>query len=885
MKHSFLFLILTLSLGLSPLASAEKMDSETQNMVIGRLERILSQMEKTDSSYVPSRLRLADLLAERARLRFLSEVESDCKACKGSVEDRQRALVIYEEILPKVRPDQQGPILFQTAYLFEMAGEEKKAVSLYESILAAPGKYGADLAEQARLALADRDFQNGRFKEALAHYEILLKKPRLDSRGLILYRAAWCEFNLDRLERGIERLEKLANSPALITKSTPQGPVEDAVFRTDILHDLATFYSRRKISDREIERFLKWTPPAQKKELVRFFAGEADRLGQKQAASRLFKIYLDLPDLTKEERLEGFVQLAQVNYDKGQAAQSTQDFAIAAEAYKNTRCSENEKCVELQKRMKRYVTELHRSKKLKPDLDVLKAYAIYAKTFPDDIEMIILGADVATDIHQPRMAEVFYRHYLDVLPQGPKSYEVRYQLAQLAADRKEWKSAADQFRLLALDSKGPLELRKKSADLALDALAAEKRDADIQSWSQQFAEAFPSQRNEFQGLNRKAVVNEAAARANDPHASKSDLRDSLRKMQNVSLAGATDSEKLLHYRNEAVLAEKIEDEAALLAALDEILSVRSVSAQEREETLARKVGFFEKKQQYEPAYRHALLMKFPHLSPAEKDLRLGTLAELAGLPAQKHYERSLRSGLKGKKSAEVRARLVLIATNPIKELNRQKNELAKFPSILSETLISVFAKTRNLPALEPLLSSPSLKKTPAAVFLRKQPFFEKHQAMEARLAEHELDADSDSRLQKSIRERIRLLNQADASLAEAVKLKDHTAQVMALTTVAKENERMVRDLSSLPMPKGLSRAEQEQYVALLKQQSRPYLVKAKLAQQKLQEIWANQRALDALLKDLQQSRPEVRPLLENEVRILSARAPSYSIRSKLGRVL
>ena len=61
-----LSLILLLSLAVTT-AKAEKLDSETQNQVISRLERVLAQMDKDQSPWVGTHLRLADLLAERAR--------------------------------------------------------------------------------------------------------------------------------------------------------------------------------------------------------------------------------------------------------------------------------------------------------------------------------------------------------------------------------------------------------------------------------------------------------------------------------------------------------------------------------------------------------------------------------------------------------------------------------------------------------------------------------------------------------------------------------------------------------------------------------------------------------------------------------------------------
>ena len=921
MKNFLFSLILIFGVGAASPSPAAKMDSETQTQVVDRLERILSQMEKTDSSYAPSQLRLADLLSERARLRFMNEVEANCKGCKGSVADRKKALSIYEELLPTTPPAQQGAVLFQMAHLFEMAGEESRAIELYEGILKKPQKNSPEFIRLARTALADLLFQKGKFKEARGHYQTAFQDKQTANRGLILYRLAWCEFNLDQLPTAISTLEKLASSPELLTKESAKGTVRDAAFQNDVMRDLATFYARQKVSAREIAQYQKLMPVDQRKELLLFFGSELDRLGQKQAAADVYHVYLQNPELTKEERLDVFVKIAQVSYDKGQSSQSIQDFAVAAQAYKDIRCSENEKCTELQKRMKNYVTELHRSKKSKPDMDLLKAYAIYAKTFPEDTEMAILGAQVAVSLNQPNMAVVLYHHasgsaqnpklretallgeiesaettgdlkiresaylaYLQAMPSGPKAFEVRYQLAHLSYEQKDIKRAADQFRELALDKRGTADLRKKSADLALDAQASLKNDADLEKWAIEFAAVFPAARAEYLQISRKAVLNQTAATTNDEHASKSAQRDALQKMRAVSLNGVSDAEKITHLRNQSILAEKVDDETALMSSLGGLLAVHSLSKAEREKVLARKVGWYERKLNFQAAYKTAMQMRFPALSNAERELRMGTLADLAGLRPQKHYNAALHAGLSRNESLALRQRLVMLAEDPLNELRKQKSELSKVPVVLSETVILVYGKTRNLAALESYLRVPGMSHQPATSFLHKQPFLAHQPAFAARLARQQLDDRTDARLQKTIRERIQLLKQADQNLSEAIRLKDFAPQVLALHVVATQNERMVRDLAALPIPKGLSEKQTQEYLKLMQAQSKPYLVKSKFAGQKLSEFWQNEASVTALATDLEKSRPEIRPVLEAEVRLIIDLAPS-SARSRLSSAL
>jgi hypothetical protein len=126
-----------------------------------------------------------------------------------------------------------------------------------------------------------------------------------------------------------------------------------------------------------------------------------------------------------------------------------------------------------------------------------------------------------------------------------------------------------------------------------------------------------------------------------------------------------------------------------------------------------------------------------------------------------------------------------------------------------------------------------------------------------------------------------LLKTADQSVKEATQLDDYTVQIMALTTLALENNRMVTDLSNLPLPRGLKAQEQAQYMALMKRQSMPFAQKSEIASQKLGEFWKNEKVLTRITEEYTKSKPELRPLLRTEISILMTLAPSASIRSYL----
>lgn len=890
------------------LAHAEKMNGDTQDLVIQKMERVLSVIGKEDPSWVPTQQRLADVLAERARDRFMKEVEANCDGCKGSKADRQKAISIYEDLLAQVSLNEHGPILFQLAHLYEMAGQNDKAIHLFETIIRDAKKKSINpaIVSRSRASLGDLLFQKGKFNDAKAHYVIALKDSNLENKALVTYNMAWCDFNEDRLASAIGTLEGLLKNKSLITRDTEEGTKYDVVFHADIMRDLATFYSRKAITDKEISQFETLAPASNRKELMFHFASEADRLGQKQAAHKILTRYLEQPDLTKEERLEAFVRLAQVNYDRGQTNQSTQDFAKAAAAFKSTRCKDTSKCEELQKTMKRYVTELHRSKKLKPDNDLLNAYLIYNETFPLDLEMANRGAHTAMEMGKYPLAVQLYRgisesrsfskkereealnneisaaeksqdlklrqaayvHYLKYTDNDEKAFEVRYQIAYLSYQNKQYKEAASAFNDLAEDKDGSKELRKKAADLSLDAAAVLKDEDSLQEWAWDYAAMFPQHRMEFETIARKALMNQVAAVANNPKSSSSDYKKALKKMQNTNMQSATSAEKVLFYTNQSVLAQKMGEDQVYIQSVQALLSFPEVSSAKKDQLLEQLAAHYEKHLDFKNAYRTASQIRNSKVSEQEREFRLGTLADLADMSPEHHYRAALKAGLKGDRALIMRSRLVLLSSDPVKELKNQAPELKRKPDLLNEMVLLVYARTYNKSGLKSLFKMKELRKKSAAKFFAKQDFYNKVANFHPKIAQHQLNGKNDRTVQKTIQERMSLTKKADSLLQESLTLKDITAQLAMLNIVASENERLVRDLASLPMPKGLTAAEQKQYVELLKGRSKPFLIKAKTAKQKMDELWSSSQALASLANEYKMARPEVQKLLLREMQIL-----------------
>jgi len=923
MKKTLGPLILMIILGAfatTKAATESIMDSETQDLVIKKMERVLSMLEPQDPSYEASQQRLADLLAERARRRFLLEIEKSCQGCQGSEADRDRAIGLYESLLKGSRSNAR--ILFQLAHLYQMKGQLEKAKNLFESVLALK-KASRELRTRSHVGLADLLFQQANFAKALLHYQKVLQDSQLEARALVLYNKAWCEFNLDRNPSAIQTLTQLLSRPDLLVRETEKGPVPDVAFQLDILRDLATFLGKVKVQQAEIEQFENLIPAGHRKDLLFHFAEELDRVGQKKAAQIVLDRYLQDRNLTSEDRLKAHLMKAQVLYDQGQTEASTQDFAQAAKVLKSQSCRSKESCRQLQTLTKRYVTELHRTKKLKPDSTLLRSYQIYSEIYPHDREMLQRGAQVALDLglyasaigfyrqisnnrdfdrkdreaallnqvssaetsQDPKLKREVYNHFLDHSKDPQKTYEVRYQLAYLDYQDKKLRESSEAFFQLAKETQGSMTLRKKSADLALDSLAQLKDDQRLEIWAWELAKVFPKSAVEFEGLARKALINQAAQAASQPKASSSSLENLLERLDRANLKSASHQEKVLVYTNASVIAQRLNDEEAYLKSLQQLLALKTLSETDRQRIYLELVTYYETRLKFTEAYQWALRRQEPNLSVADREFRLGTLADLAHLKPEKHYRKALQAGLKGPRSFVVRARLVSLSSSPVAELRRQAPELRRRPELFQEVLLDVYVKSRSRKALEPWLTTKEIRSSLAARLILGEPLHGKIASQKRAFEGLAWTPENGRSLAGQAQKRLQALTKLDSLLAESLQARDISAQVQVLDLIRVENAKLAEDLKAIPVPRGLTALQLRSYERALDQRLRPLWAKSRLADSQIRKIWTTSAALDQLLQDYTASRPEVQNLLRPRLASLENIPGEGRLKSHLERAL
>src|SRR5690606_12161939 len=117
-----------------------------------------------------------------------------------------------------------------------------------------------------------------------------------------------------------------------------------------------------------------------------------------------------------------------------------------------------------------------------------------------------------------------------------------------------------------------------------------------------------------------------------------------------------------------------------------------------------------------------------------------------------------------------------------------------------------------------------------------------------KLSRHRLRSSGPKNLRNSIQERINLIAKVEKAADRAIRKKDFTLQLVALSNLSIENKRLAQDILNLPAPKGLKASQRAEYRKLIEAQVAPYKQKSQLLISKTDELW-NQRE-DSIILDI-----------------------------------
>jgi hypothetical protein len=919
-------ILMLIALVLSTVASARadeaplaKMTAETHTVVIEKLEKALQKAKEDETvDLSPVRARLADLYAERARLKEMEEGKAACQNCTGALGDRERALVLYSDVLKQCEPRSRGPIALQMAHLSFLVNKPAQAEKYFELIIKEGNRvHEKDVMASAYVGRGERRFERGDFKKAQSDFEAALLLSAPSRRGRIAHRIAWCELNQGEQETAVASLVSILKNPAYLKPQATDGEVSDVSFQEEVVHDLATFVARGNVSDAQMRLVSQYAPKDSKLEIMRHFASELERLGQKNAALIAWSNVAEL-EPSQQGKLEVLVRVARILYDRGEKADSQKSFVAAIELWKKTGCEEKVDCENMRRTLKNLVADWHKAERKKPSTALLNVYVSYLSKFDDDLEMTFQAATVAKDLKiakqgialyhkasilastktdatsktifneslggEIEMAELYpkgpesiaareaaYDHYLKMAPNGEIAHKVAYQRARLPYESGDNQRAADRLAEFARSARC---LNAKSADrglclqaanLDLDARVLLKDDAGVEKSATAYSKFYADQKVEFLKIARTAALNQST---------KMDEASALVKIDSIDMTGATAEERLKVIKTRLTLSEKVKDLARVRSAANDLLKFKGLTPKDREIALSRLAWAAEMSFDFKTAYELNKRMQTPGMTAADRELRLAMFAELAGMNPKQHEEAFLAKSHNPLQRAVVRAKRIRAQKYPIAMFRKYKSELARFPEVSAPLALELYVRSHLRAFGTEVLQIRSIANHSAGRAIARQLFLEDFAKVDRSIAQHRIARGSDRAMQTTLAQRIHLIGSVEKQANNAIRSRDWTAQLVTLATLSRENKRLYNDILTLPVPRRLKGQERVNYMTLVEQNANVYLAKHRAIEDKLAQFWQDKAAFESLMNDYESSRAEVRQALASELRAIAQVAPS-----------
>jgi hypothetical protein len=906
------------------LSLAERMDIHTHDIIIQKLEMVLSTL-KDKNSLRSIYIRLGDLYSDRARLKSIEDKETVCAECKSVVQDRNKALKYYEAVFSRATKLDQTRLLLQIAHLNTLNGNLKAATDVYQNILANKKKYSFDLIGTAYAGLAEIKYSESDFSKAEKLFNLALKYSS-QNKYFIQYKLSWCHFNMGDLDGAKKRISQLL-SEVNSKNSAGSTLVIDEALRKTASRDLVTFIAHDVVTASEIHALIALSSNpndinSTKSDL--FYLGqECDRLGNKPGAILVWDEIAKLPNITVEEKFQMQLSRAQIYLDQKKYEESLMLYAQFMKDFSDYNCEDEIVCTELKMKSRSYLVGWIKRDKVNPTKNLFAGIEIYLKYNVNDAELLLWAGHTARALDlklqsadyyskaaeaetvlarqkgaidlqalkslnevlslEIEMSELTqqtarkrqsYEHYLNLLPQGSRRAEVLYQLAFLKYKSGDYKNASvDFFNLVQNEKSTSSAIKMKSADIDLDALAILKNPSEVESHAKIYAVLLPTKRIEFETIARKAAVNEAADRFNNAKENTSEMLYALSKLNTISLAQAGRDEKIDILKRKILIAEKLRDLNVVDLSSMQLLQIHNLNQVDRSFALSRRLWVAELKLNFKQAYEIAKSIKLPGITDVEHEFKLALLAELSGQKSSIHYLKVINSKADVDSKNLARIKLIKSASSPWAKMADFQKELIRTPQLFAEAIAYAFAHSPKLSELKKYSDISKLNKFTEYRELMQILAIEGSNLVYRKFVKHGLNESTDTKLRNSLINRIQMLSQLEIAAKRAVRAGSFLSQAILLKQFQAANEKMYSDLSRLQPPKYLNRKDKREYTRLMAQNAAAYLAGAHHLQEELRKIWSHSEEYKKLIKFATADVYEVRSVAKFELKLLADFAP------------
>lgn len=863
-------LVLLTCLGAHHVCLADQFADEARELLITKFERLHQTMAPADPAYIGMTLRLADLLSEKGRAVQNLEDQKGCLECTHGAADRQKALMYYQQALPKLAGIQKQKVTLQIGDIFEKLDQPKKATDYYQKALGET--QDPTVRAEILMSLGELNYKRRNYTLAESYYQQSVSIPELKRKALANYRLAWCKFQTGKIQPSVDLLTKILMTPELLTTNPDLGVVSvDSQFQQEVSKDLVTFMVKLPVQKIDFMGAYKLFQDSVKQENTIFLANELERLGAKDISQKIWEFAFD-QSKNPEEKIEILSHLIVINREAGQLDKSNQLtqnlFALLAT---DAGCV-TDICKTSQTRLRQNIVNWNKAEKLAPSQALAAAYEAYLQRFPADNEMTIWAAQVATmqkDFKKsaqyylgltkaanvaPAQVEEYWlksldlaeqskdkdylaqvrNSYLEKSPKKSMAFEVRYQAAFEQYDAGDNATSGKAFNQLvgecaAQQNKNALCI--KAANLSLDAMANLKDNKTIATWAAQYASLWPNDKSGFINVLNKTSLNEAAALADTNRA------DAWRALSAINETSLTGADHISYLKNKIILAEKLKKFADARQAAKDLLAIKEINVADKQFATSRLAWFLELSFDFAGAYKYLAQVQSDDFSGEARELKLAVLCELSYNQecAIKHYQALI--GLTGdvERQTAVAYKVVDLSKNKTAAIKQYQKYLAHQPDALADLLLETELYSE-------LKSNKALAQTAAYQILSKEDFLQKTIKWNEKISAHQLESKTQRDLQKTLKARIALIDEGDKILGDLVQAKDGEVQLILVSALAKQTKRFYDDLVGLPLPEGLTPDEQNQYLGLLNQKATPFQLRATELNTKIDEFFLDTAA-------------------------------------------
>ncbi len=281
------------------------------------------------------------------------------------------------------------------------------------------------------------------------------------------------------------------------------------------------------------------------------------------------------------------------------------------------------------------------------------------------------------------------------------------------------------------------------------------------------------------------------------------------------------------------------------------------------------------------AYQVVSQMDVSQGQQAQHSLRLAVLADLGGMDPSRHEDNYLRIKPQGSEATLLRTKKIRRAANAKAEFQKHANYLN--PELAGQLALEIYAKTSDTRFAEKTLLQSKLRKTEAARTFAGLQLVDEIAQAKKELSRHALRASSDAVLGSSLQTRMKLVGRLDKLAIEATQLRDWSAETLAITGLAQENQRLYAEIMSLPVPRKLKGNQRAQYQAAVASKAAPFARNAQILNERAEQLW-NSPSLELVTEGYAETPAQYRKPLTSRIKTLQALAPS-SAKSQLALAL